>query len=376
MIRILHTADLHLGAAFPELGEADGKRQYDFSQTFERLLTLAIKNEVHLFIVAGNLFHSPWPSLELVDRVRNGIKRLSDRGILTVLLPGVNDHVLSADSAYLRYEFPGAILLAAPLIEAPVAVQVADREVFLYGFAYHSFPSALALSGMPRCAAEGIHIGVLHDSRPEGRGRDELHGDAPLSPEQLREWNLDYLALGGRGNFELLESPGRIYGCYPGSPEGRRFGENGTRSAVLAQVDNEGAMVEPLPTGGRILDEMTLDLSACETLTAMFDKIRALGKPELLLRLTLTGVVEVPLDLAKLHARAAGQFFYLELIDQTRMLDSALAQRLAAEEMIRGVLVRRARRLREECPAEQRQLVEDAFRETLLRLRISGGGRS
>ena len=130
---------------------------------------------------------------------------------------------------------------------------------------------------------------MLHDPWPTGRIRDDLYGAVPLSPEQLREWNLDYLALGGRGNFALLESPNRIHGCYPGSPEGRRFGENGIRSCALAQVDTDWATVEPLPTGGRILEEMTLDLSDCETLTTMFDKIRALGKPELLLRLTLSG---------------------------------------------------------------------------------------
>jgi DNA repair exonuclease SbcCD nuclease subunit len=376
MIRILHTADLHLGAPFPSLGEAEGRRQSDFLQTFERLLTLTIKNDIQLFVVAGDLFDSPKPDPELVGKVQNGIKRLTDRGILTVLLPGTHDNTVAADSVYRCHEFPGAILLSSPVVEEPVGIEVAGEEVYLYGFAYRSFASDNALAGMARRKAEGIHIGLLHGSRQGSPEWDYRKKDLPFSMTTLQQWGLDYVALGHYHNYEALESGGRLYGCYPGSPEAKRFGENGPRFCALVTVEPGRAAVEPLPVGSRILDELTLDLSGCETLQAAIDKIRELRSSDLLLRLTLTGIVEAPLDLKTLHARTAGDFFHLEFIDKTHLFDSDFVRRIESEETVRGVFVRRARQLMDEASPERRQVVEDAFREVLIRFQSFDGGPS
>ncbi|WP_432821287.1 metallophosphoesterase family protein [Trichloromonas sp.] len=376
MIRILHTADLHLGAPFPSLGEAEERRQDDFLQTFERLLTLAIKNDVQLFVVAGDLFDSPRPDAELVGKVQAGIKRLADRGILTVLLPGTHDNTVGADSVYRRHEFPGAVLLSSPTVEEPVGLEVAGQEVYLYGFAYRSFVSDAALAGMARRKPEGIHIGLLHGSRQGSPEWEYRKKDLPFALATLQQWGLDYVALGHYHNFENLEAGGRLYACYPGSPEGKRFGENGPRFCALVTVEPGRATVEPLPVGTRVLDELTLDLSGSETLQAASEKIHELRSSDLLLRLTLTGVVEAPLDLKALHARTAGDFFHLEFVDKTHLFDSDFARRIETEETVRGVFVRRARQLMAEASPERRQVVEDAFREVLIRFQSFGGGAS
>ncbi len=376
MIRILHTADLHLGAPLPSLGEAEGRRQSDFLQTFERLLTLAIKNEVQMFLVAGDLFDSPKPDADLVGKVQAGIKRLAERGILTVLLPGTHDNTVGADSVYRRHEFSGVVLLSSPVVEEPVGIEVAGEEVFLYGFAYRSFASDDAMAGMVRRKPEGIHIGLLHGSRQGSPEWEYRKKDLPFDLATLQQWGLDYVALGHYHNYETLESGGRLYGCYPGSPEGKRFGENGPRFCALVSVEPGRATVEPLPVGSRILDELTLDLSGSETLQAASDKIRELRSSDLLLRLTLTGVVEAPLDLKTLHARTAGDFFHLEFVDKTQLFDSDFARRIETEETVRGVFVRRSRQLMDEASPERRQVVEDAFREVLIRFQSFGGGQS
>ncbi len=375
MIRILHTADLHLGAPFPSLGEAERQRQGDFLQTFDRLLTLAIKNEVQLFVIAGDLFDSPRPADDLVAKVQSGIKRLAERNILTVLLPGTHDNMVGADSVYRRHEFSGAVLLSSPVVEEPVGIEVAGEQVYLYGFAYRSFASTDAMASMVRRKPEGIHIGLLHGSRQGSPEWEYRKKDLPFDLATLQEWGLDYVALGHYHNYETLESNGRLYGCYPGSPEGKRFGENGPRFCALVSVEPGRATVEPLPVGSRILEELILDLSGSESLQAAIDKIHELRSSDLLLRLTLTGVVEAPIDLKTLHARTSGDFFHLEFVDKTRLFDSDFARRIETEETVRGVFVRRARQLIEEASPERRQVVEDAFREVLVRFQSFGGGR-
>jgi DNA repair exonuclease SbcCD nuclease subunit len=373
-IRLLHTADLHLGAPFPSLGEKAAGRRTAFLQTFERLITQAIKSEVHLLLIAGDLFDSPRPAADLVGRVQAGLKRLAERGIAPVLLPGTHDHMVAADSVYRQTTFPGAVLLASPRVEEPVAIMVKGIPVFVYGFAWHGAVSAEGLAGMARRPGEGIHVGLLHGSRQGNPEWNYRKKDLPFTPAMLTEWNLDYVALGHYHAFEVIEERGRVLACYPGSPEGKRFGENGPRYAALVTVAAGRATVEKVQVNTQTLEEHTVDLSGCETSEQAAETIRALARPDLLLRLSLNGIVEAPLDLAHLHARCQGDFFHLEIEDGTALFDSEFARRIAREETVRGVFVRRVRQLMEEAPPERRPVIEEAFREVLVRFHLFGGG--
>jgi exonuclease SbcD len=373
MIRILHTADLHLDSSFPALGSRAPRRQIDFLETFERILTLAIKSEVHLFIVAGDLFDNPRPTSLVLGKVQAGLKRLADRGIVPVLLPGTHDNLVDATSVYRQAEFPGAVVLDQPLQEAPVELNLAGKPVFLYGFAYRNFVSEDALGGMRRATSDGLHIGLLHGSREGSPEWGYRKKDLPFTLDALKSWDLDYVALGHYHGFEVLGDQGRTYACYPGSPEGKRFGENGPRYCALVTVETRSASVEKLAVNQRCLEERELDLAGCEDVGEAVRRICALGNPDLLLRLTLTGTLEAPLDLGALQARCEGEFFHLELQDRTRLFDSAFVRRIEQEETVRGVFVRRARELMARADEEQQVVLEEAFREVLARFRAFGG---
>jgi exonuclease SbcD len=372
MIRILHTADLHLGAPFPALGERNALRQADFLQTFERILTLAIKNEVQMLLVAGDLFDSPHPKVETVARVESGLRRLVERGITPVLLPGTHDALVVPDAVFRRVAFPGAVLLDAPTVKEPVLLHIQGQKVFLYGFSYQSFASENALASLQRRTSEGIHIGLLHGSRQGSPEWEHRKKDLSFSLPQLKEWGLDYVALGHYHGFEVLGAEQRPLACYPGSPEGKRFGENGPRYCALVTLEGDTTRVEKLQVNRRTLEERALDLSGCESQDAAIDAIRALGNADWLLRLTLGGIVEAPLDLKTLQARCADAFFHLELRDQTRLFDSDFAHRIGAEETVRGVFVRRTQDLLGKATEDQRQVIEEAFREVLVRFHAFG----
>ncbi len=376
MIRLLHTADLHLDAPFPGLGDVESRRRNDLLQTFERLLTLAIKSEVHLFLVAGDLFDSPKPSAATVEKVQAGLKRLVERGIVPVILPGTHDHVVSQDSVYRRCQFPGAVILDRSVIDEPVPLEIGGQAVLLYGFAYRSYASDDAFAGMRRRSDHGIHIGLLHGSRQGSPEWEYRKKDLPFSMMNLREWDLDYVALGHYHNFELLKSSDRVYACYPGSPEGKRFGENGSRYCALVTVEPGSAQVEKQVVNSRMLEQASLDLSGLADLEAAVEAVNALGGEDLIMRLGLSGIVEAPLDLNALYSRCRSNFYHLELDDRTRLFDSAFVRRIEDEETVRGVFVRRCRERMQEVPAEKRGVIEEAFREVLVRFQAFEGGGS
>ena len=374
MIRILHTADLHLDGSFAVLGNRAPQRQVDFLETFERIVTLAIKQEVQLLLIAGDLFDHPRPSQVVLGKVQAGLQRLAERGIVPVLLPGTHDSLVSADAVYRQCEFPGVVLLDQPQLQEPLALTVAEQQLFLYGFAYRSYVSENALAGMQRRNDDGIHIGLLHGSRQGSPEWNYRKKDLPFTLDDLKRWDLDYVALGHYHSYEVLAEGERIYACYPGSPEGKRFGENGPRYCALVTIDESGAAIEPLAVNGRELAERELDLSGCTELDEVVRRIAALGDAKVLLRLTLTGILEAPLDLSALQSRCEDDFFYLELRDETRLFDSDYARRIEMEETVRGMFVRRARQLMSEVVEDERPVIEEAFREVLTRFRAFSGG--
>jgi DNA repair exonuclease SbcCD nuclease subunit len=372
MIKLLHTADVHLDSPFPSLGEKEELRRNDFVQTFEKILNLAIKNEVDFFLVAGDLFNSPTPSSFTIGKVQSGIKRLTDRGIVPVLLPGTHDHVSQANSVYRRHDFPGAIILDAPLVQEPVVVEKGGQKVCFYGFALPSFDVEDPLPSLKRQFHGGIHIGLLHGSRKGSSDWVYRKKDLAFTLADLKNWRLDYVALGHYHNFEILSDDGQVLACYPGSPEGKKFGENGCRYAALVTVNEAGANVENLVVNSRTLQEQTLDLSGFGDRETVRDSILSLADPNMLLRLTLEGTLESPLDLELLLAQVCGSFFHLELIDRTALFDSHFAHRIADEETVRGCFVRRVRNLMADSSPEEKILLEKAFREVLIRFKANG----
>ena len=78
MLRIIHTADVHLGARHDDLGEqAAAQRERQFA-AFKATVDLALAEKVDLFLIAGDLFDSNVQPRRSVERVAAELKRLVD----------------------------------------------------------------------------------------------------------------------------------------------------------------------------------------------------------------------------------------------------------------------------------------------------------
>ena len=77
-MKILHTADLHLNTTNPERWEA-----------LEQLVALAVREQVDLFLIAGDLFDRNIEAENLRARLRAA---LGDNDLTTVILPGNHDY--------------------------------------------------------------------------------------------------------------------------------------------------------------------------------------------------------------------------------------------------------------------------------------------
>ena len=91
MLRLLHTADVHLGARHADLGEqAAAQRERQFA-AFKAAVDLAIAEKVDVVLIAGDLFDSNTQPRRSVERVAAELKRLVEAKIRTVIIPGTHD---------------------------------------------------------------------------------------------------------------------------------------------------------------------------------------------------------------------------------------------------------------------------------------------
>ena len=91
MLRLLHTADVHLGARHADLGEAAAAQRERQFAAFRAAVDLAIAEKVDLFLVAGDLFDSNVQPKRSVERVAAELARLAQARIRSVLVPGTHD---------------------------------------------------------------------------------------------------------------------------------------------------------------------------------------------------------------------------------------------------------------------------------------------
>lgn len=340
-IRLLHTADLHLGAPLKNFGELGRERRRDFLKTFDRIINLAIKREVDCLLVAGDLFDATEVDAETVGRVQDGFARLDGRGIRVVLIPGTHDNVISADSVYNRHPFAGVHILKEPVVTEPLLLEIKGASVRFYGFAYRSDRSREALDSMKRREGSGLHVGLLHGSLKGSPEWDMRKKDIPFATPELAALGLDYIALGHYHNVACLEEGGRVVACYPGSPEGKKFGENGPRHVLIVEVGEGSAAVEKVPVQTRVVDEFTVDASLFPEPGALEAELVRLAAADLIARIRLVGTVEEPLDTANLTGRLQGRYAWLDLVDETDLYDSAHVKRMEREDSIRGLFIRK-----------------------------------
>lgn len=373
-IRILHTADLHLGASLKNYGELARGRRQDFLKTFDRIVNLAIKREVDCLLVAGDLFDSVQVDAEIVGRVQDGFERLSGRGIRVVLIPGTHDNVISAESVYNRHSFAGAHILKDPVVNEPLPLEIRGATVYFYGFAYRSDRSREALESLRRRDGVGIHVGLLHGSLKGSPEWEMRKKDIPFTTAELAALGLDYIALGHYHNVGCLEEQGRIIACYPGSPEGKKFGENGERHVLIVEVGAGSASVEKVSVQSRIVNEFTVDASLFPEPGALEGELARLASPDLIARIRLVGTVEDPVDISNLSGRLQGRYSWLELLDETDLYDSSHVKRMEREDSIRGLFIRKVHDRFEKAEGEaERELCRDALKLVMGRF-VRGGG--
>ena len=368
MIRILHLADVHLGASFASFGPHSSDRADAVLAAFRKLPDVAAERRVDAVLVAGDLFDSARPSERVSAEAREVFRRLLEVTPAVFAVPGNHDPLV-IPGPYADLPDPVHVF-SGPEPDDPVTVETEAGPLHVYGFAYDFAHNPHPLAGFQRTEAEGVHVALLH-----GAVRDAPHwssGDSlRLTPEALAALNVDYIALGDYHRFRPpaeFAADGFLPACYCGSFAGLDYTEAGTHGIVLADLaSGEPPGVELVSSGvPEVQDLADLDVSTCADELDVVERVAAGVASGALPVVTLTGQTEFALDPERVSAGLLARFPYAHVRDRTRYYDSRRLGQLASRDDVVGHVARLGLdRIRQAADDDEVRLRERALRKAL-----------
>jgi exonuclease SbcD len=242
MLKILHTADLHLDSPLASLAMRDPALRHRVGtasrQVLEHIVTFCIKEGVAALLIAGDLYDRAERSMKTAAFLARQMERLNGRGIQVFYIKGNHD---AENPAAGEMQLPSNVHV---FDGHGGKVQLKDTDVWVHGVSFgqaHAPHSLLPKFGDPVPGA--INVAMLHTSLAGAAGHDVY---APCSVSELAAKGFDYWALGHVHKRQVhSESPWVVM---PGTPQGRDIGEEGRKSATLLTIDNGAILVSEVPT--------------------------------------------------------------------------------------------------------------------------------
>jgi len=248
-MRFLHVADVHLDTSFAGRSESARQRLREASrEAFRRAVDLAVREEVHAFLVAGDLFDFDRLSLRTERFLLDQMGRLAEQGITVVYATGNHDPG-AAPSGPRRLPWPQNVHVASDATPRRILVNDSSGEPVGYVTAagHASAEERADLSrAFPRPTGELPQVALLHTQVHHSFGAQQHHAYAPSELSFLLRSGYDYWALGHVHERQGLSLDPPIW--YAGSLQGRTHAERGERGALLVDLtDREAPTVEFRP---------------------------------------------------------------------------------------------------------------------------------
>ena len=359
MVKLIHTADLHLDSAFRSRftkEEAENRRQKQL-MAWKELLSFAVEKKVQGILIAGDLFDSPVVSHGTMDFFLSTIAEHPE--ISFFYLRGNHDtentfryqenlpkNLFLFSERGKKYRLNDRLLLAG--VEYGTkdisfgenegatqgAVQAAEQ-----GVGQETLRGAEALSKNEseseeeskflKLKEEDCNILLLHGALYQGTPKgDSFQGEEGIFLKNLEKLPLSYIALGHihKGGEGKLNN-GALW-AYPGCLQGRGFDEEGERGFLYLKVEEEKKEIHkefiPIKQGEfRILE---IELLEDEGTLACLKKIEAemekagISKEDSL-RIILKGKkgLEQERNLRYLQLQLQDSVFFLEIRDECEL---------------------------------------------------------
>ena len=315
-MKIIHCADLHLDSKMTaNLSKEQAKeRKMEILRTFSRMVEYAVKNGVSVIMIAGDMFDTRNVSATVRNFVRDVIVKHPEIDFLYLKGNHDNDNFLSK-----MEEIPDNLCLFSDKWTTYTYGKVAITGLELNKENSLTAYNTLVLSH------EAYNIVMLHGQLMEYKSRDKAE---VISLDELRNKNIDYVALGHVHGFTIDKLDARGVYCYSGCLDGRGFDECGPKGFVLLEIEpeNHTATSTFVPMSSRVLYTIPVDISGVETTQEAALRMENVLRENKysstsLVKLLLKGEVGVECELETdfLEEQFAEYFYFCKVYDETKI---------------------------------------------------------
>lgn len=362
-LKFIHAADLHLDSPMRGLGTTDpeiAETIRDASRrAFERLIDVALEENVAFVVVAGDLFDGDWDDLATGLWTIRQLRRLEARRVPVFISLGNHDlqnktlpkltwpknvkifNAKKPETFLYPDDLPQLLDGATKRARKTAARSAATLENTLFGNLpatessafFDGAPERVALTGQsfraqfcpenlaenfPSAVPNAFNIGVLHT---DASGDGAASHYAPTSLETLNSKRYDYWALGHVHRRQTLQTTPAWIG-YPGVLQGRHIREPEPKGFYVVEIEN-GALVDaPRFVAADSLRWFALELDLTQVASEKELRERFLNAAQSIVdeaeerfaavRLTLVGRTELHRELTQRRARQTlGETFQL-----------------------------------------------------------------
>lgn len=358
-VKILHTADIHIGARESFLGANADKRRFETLMTFERIMDLAAKEEVSLVAVAGDLFDSNGIEESFIKSV---FDKISSYPQIKVVFSAGNHDPLNAESPFLNRELPENLYVLGTKDEC---ITLEEVKLRVYGRSFERN----CLKGEEfftlKTDPEYINLLVQH-----GDLKSDLNSEYnAITPQFVKNSGMDYIAL---GHLHKRTEIGRIdntFFAYCGCPEGQGFDELDDKGVYIGEIGKGVCSLSFISVSKRKHIEKTVDISDAQNTADIAELVLSSlksdygdGFGENLYKIILSGEIseQTEINLSQITSRLEEKLYFVKLRDNTEYkIDYA---QLAKEPTLMGVFVKRMLEKEKNASEEEKQILKKALK--------------
>lgn len=265
LMKLLHTADLHIDRAFEGLKDMPIEVAHQLQQAnqkvLERIIDVAIQSEVDAVVFAGDTFHQSRTSIRTQAYFIKALKRLEQAQIPVIITFGNHDYYVAE-----RYwfDFPKNVhIFDKEQVKTHYFVTKHQEKVAISGFSYeHSWINENKLNEFPqKDSTVDLHLGIYHG---DTSNQHDAQNYAPFSFSEMKQKNYDYWALGHIHQPQIVSAQPLI--VYPGTPQGHTKKEVTAQGIALVNVGKGHSTVHFQPVAQVGWQKKSYSLSNCQSL--------------------------------------------------------------------------------------------------------------
>jgi DNA repair exonuclease SbcCD nuclease subunit len=311
-MKIIHCSDLHLDSKMESNLDKEKARQRknEILYSFQNMVNFAEENDVKIIIIAGDLFDKNKISVKAKNIVKDTIK-LHEK-IDFLYLKGNHD-----EDCFLEEEN----LKNLKLFDKKIWKNYRYGDIVISGIEFgeksnYEIYKSLMLN------QNDFNIVVLHGQ--ESNYYNKKNKAEIINIQELKNKNIDYLALGHIHKYKKEKLDNRGIYCYSGCLEGRGFDECGDKGFVLLDIQENKIQTKFIKNSIRNLEEIEVDISGTLTTTdvekRIDEKIQNINN-ENLIKIVLTGKIKInsERDIEYLINKYNKIFYFIKIYDKTSL---------------------------------------------------------